>query len=126
MSSNCHNGGRNFVLRGESHTTPDEIQHWPLWKFASWIVAQEQSYPGAKVCVCTEGCCNSGDGDCTCPAEDRHACLCTHPGAETVAVPSTGIYLVADGRIMKSLVDTQGYAGPQVHLIVTEEPWEGE
>lgn len=97
----CHEGGVSLVTRSES-----------------------QDNPGAKVCTCTEKCCNSEAGDCICPVEDRHACYCTHPVADTVAVPAAGTYLVVDGRVMKSTVDTQGYAGPQVHLVVTEEPWE--
>lgn len=47
-----------------------------------------------------------------------------HSPASRVTVPGTGTFLVVDGKVRRAAVDTQGYAGPQMHLIVTEEPWE--
>ena len=47
---------------------------------------------------------------------------CFHCGVKGVEVPAEGTYIVTDGRVLKAAFDTQGYAGPQVHLMVTEEP----
>ena len=80
-------------------------------------------------------CCNTSDGKyCTCTEERRESCTYRHivtaavlagPG-NVVTVPADGTWLVVDGVVRRASVDTQGYAGPQVHIIVTHEPWEDD
>lgn len=66
------------------------------------------------------------DCDCELPKEKRWQQIRDEAltGTNTVA-PSLppGTWLVVDGKARRASVDTQGYAGPQVHLIVTHEPW---
>lgn len=49
-----------------------------------------------------------------------------HGDNPTVTVPATGHWLVIDGKTYEFEFDTKGYAGPQVHLIVTKEPIEDD